>query len=162
MYSVWCITPPLVASHWRYCAPMCPPCIHLYMPFQYNIRAIALVSCGHHTTWPTMSFLHCDSAYFLASVLSRSMSLYSRCCCLVNQLCRTCCVRVSMRCSRWSWLSFSWSASLYLWIILGSLHFKHLACSGTDSGTLNHPNATSGTSIQMALWSLGMPLPKAR
>jgi len=27
---------------------------------------------------------------------------------------------------------------------------------------LNHPNAASGMLIQMALWLLGMPLPKAR
>jgi len=139
------------ASWWRYCALMCPPVWHFLIPFQYNILAIALESCGHHYTWPTVSLRHCDSAWCLASELSWSISSYSHFCCLLRWLCR-------MREVNWSMHVISWLASnccskmsLYFLTIRRSLHFRRQAFSGVGSGTMNQLRADNGMSIHRAL-----------
>jgi len=129
---------------------MWPSFIHFFIPFQYCMCAIALVKRGHHCTFPTVSFLLFISACFLASVLSRSISSYSHCCFLVSQLCLTCFVTVSMHLGSWCTSSCSCSASLYLWMMRGSVHFNLLTRNGTDSGVINHPSAANGRSTHTA------------
>jgi len=130
--------------------------------FQYRICAIAIVIHGHQATCLTVSLWHLYSAYSLAAVLNVSIALYLHCCFWVKWFEFACLVSVSMQWGNCCWLNFSCSSSLYLWMMQGSLHFNHLALSGTNSGVLNQPSTTKGGSIHNAWWLLGIPLPNAK
>jgi len=121
------------------------------------MHAIALVSCGHHWTFLSVSFLQFCSAFNLAQVVSLSMFSNLHCWAHVSLWPMTCSSKICIWCCRF-WLVSSFSNSrLYLATILGSSHLSLLAFSGTVSGGANHPSTPTGMLIQAAQWLLGMP-----
>jgi len=154
------MSPPFFASLDRYCATILP--LHFFLiPFQYRMHVIALVSFGHHWTFPSVSFLQLHSAVNLAHIVSLLMFSSLHCWAFVNWWPVTCSSNVCIWCSRFQLVSSFSSVRLYLAMILGSSHLSHLAFNGTMSGGASHPRAVTSISTHIILWLLGIPLPKA-
>jgi len=77
---------PFFTIRTRYFVLMYPPLILFQTPFQYKILAIAWVSWGHHSTFPTVSFLHSCSAMSLAWVVTSLITSNCLCCTLVSMV----------------------------------------------------------------------------
>jgi len=133
---------------------------YIHIPVQDGVMAFD--KWGHHWTQPIGSLQQFCSACSLAFVVWLSIALSSCCCTQVSLLPVDSIVRSSNCCMMLFHSSSAESSSLYFAMMHGSVHLSLLADRLTDAGACCQPRSVKGISIHSALWSLGMPLPKAK